>query len=82
MIDRAAKTIAGSGCGVDSGVVPEPAKKKRGRSKKPDSGGGALFPAGYNLGGQIMSTGSVTSEVVKKKRGRPKKGGAMFPAGH
>jgi hypothetical protein len=81
LIDRAVKTIAGSGVdsGVDSGIVPEPAKKKRGRPKKPD--GGALFPAGYNTGGQIMSTGSVTSEVAKKKRGRPKKGGAMFPAG-
>ena len=75
LVERALKTIAGSG--VDSGLVPEPAKKKRGRPKKTD--GGALFPAGYNSGGQIMSTGSVTSEV--KKRGRPKKGGAMFPAG-
>jgi hypothetical protein len=74
LIDRAVKTIAGSGCGVDSGVVPEPAKKKRGRPKKPDTGGGALFPAGYD--------GGAVSVVAKKKRGRPKKGGAMFPAGH
>jgi hypothetical protein len=72
LVERALKTIAGSG--VDSGVVPEPAKKKRGRPKKPDSGGGALFPAGYD--------GGAVSVVAKKKRGRPKKGGAMFPAGY
>jgi hypothetical protein len=75
LIERGLKTIAGAG--VDSGLVPEPAKKKRGRPKKTDTGGGALFPAGYK-GGQMMPTGSSTSEV--KKRGRPKKGGAMFPA--
>ena len=79
LIERAVKTIAGSG--VDSGVVPEPAKKKRGRPKK-ISDGGALFPAGYKSGGEIMP--SSVSVVAKKKRGRPKKasGGAMFPAGH
>lgn len=77
LIERAVKTIAGSG--VDSGVVPEPAKKKRGRPKK-ISDGGALFPAGYD-GGEIMPSSDIV--VAKKKLGRPKKasGGAMFPAG-
>jgi hypothetical protein len=74
LVEQAQKTIAGSG--VDSGLVPKPAKKKRGRPKKSDTGG-ALFPAGYK-GGQMMPSGSSTSEI--KKRGRPKKGGAMFPA--
>ena len=78
LIERAVKTIAGSG--VDSGVVPEMAKKKRGRPKK-ISDGGALFPAGYKSGGEIMPSSDPVVEV--KKRGRPKKasGGAMFPAG-
>lgn len=76
LIDRAVKTIAGSG--VDSAIVmPETVTKRpRGRPKK-ISDGGALFPAGYD-GGEIMPSVSV---VAKKKRGRPKTGGAMFPAG-
>jgi hypothetical protein len=79
LIERAVKTIAGSG--TDSVVMPETVTKRpRGRPKK-ISDGGALFPAGYKSGGEIMPSVSV---VAKKKRGRPKKasGGAMFPAGH